>query len=145
MEASQVQNGYLKRLLETYAENKKIALRFLKETGLLPYWLEYLQTDDAIKRGINSNNWYKIMCPDSIFGKTNFTNWIRRKYGIEFPYNSYSSEMFRYFIFNNFPDIKCRLAFSGNISKEFANLIERENTYDIKKLMEAYEKFRSKR
>ena len=64
--------------------NKKymaIALRFLKETGLLPFWKEYVIKETNKGGRFQTKHWSmngKIYI-DQIFGLTNFTSFVIRK------------------------------------------------------------------
>lgn len=75
-------------------ERKKVALRFLKETGLLLMWRRYIQDCPEKKHGafcnwkITKDNWYKEECIKgccgaesfeeySIFGNTCFTDYLK--------------------------------------------------------------------
>lgn len=64
--------------------NKKcmaIALRFLKETGLLPFWKEYVFKETNEKGRFQKMHWSMNgeTYIDSIFGLTNFTSFVKRK------------------------------------------------------------------
>ena len=56
-------------------ENKKICLRFLKETGLLKAWKDYICCKNS--RGIDLNNWYKTHYACRAFGRSGFTSFLR--------------------------------------------------------------------
>lgn len=62
-----------------FEENKKICLRFLKETGLLKAWKDYLCCENIyFKNEINLNNWYKLdyyAC--RAFGRSRFTEFLK--------------------------------------------------------------------
>ena len=77
----------------TDKERKKVALRFLKETGLLLMWRRYIQDCQVRKNwaccnwNIRKDNWYKQECISgnsynqpfeeySIFGNTCFTDYL---------------------------------------------------------------------
>ena len=81
----------------TDEERKKVALRFLKETGLLLMWKKYINDCPERKHGafcnwnIRSNNWYKkeFISHNSnafeeycVFGNTCFTDYLLEN-GIE--------------------------------------------------------------
>ena len=66
--------------------NKKrmvIALRFLRETGLLPFWKEYVNKEINEGNRFQTKHWSmnanKKDCIDQIFGLTNFTDFVVRK------------------------------------------------------------------
>jgi len=60
-----------------------IALRFLKETGLLPFWKEYVNKEINERKRFITKHWSmnanRINCIDQIFGLTNFTDFVVRK------------------------------------------------------------------
>lgn len=56
---------------ESYEKNRKLALRFLKETGLLNKWKEYLKSVYPTKC-----HWYNYIMPYNIFGTTTFTQFL---------------------------------------------------------------------
>jgi hypothetical protein len=60
-----------------------IALRFLKETGLLPFWKEYVIKEINERNRFITKHWSMnaniINCIDQIFGLTNFTDFVIRK------------------------------------------------------------------
>lgn len=80
----------------TDEERKKVALRFLKETGMLRLWKKYIQDCPENKHGafcnwkITKDNWYKKECISginwknkffeeySVFGNTCFTGYLLR-------------------------------------------------------------------
>ena len=62
--------------------NKKymaIALRFLKETGLLPFWKEYVIREINEGKRFQTKHWSMHKYIDQIFGLTNFTSFVKRK------------------------------------------------------------------
>ena len=79
----------------TDEKRKKVALRFLKETGLLLMWKRYIQDCPEKKHGaccnwkITKDNWYKKECISgsntlnhpfeeySVFGNTCFTDYLQ--------------------------------------------------------------------
>ena len=79
----------------TDEERKKVALRFLKETGLFLMWRRYIQDCQAKRNwascnwNIRNDNWYKKECISGnkynqpfeeykIFGNTCFTDYLLR-------------------------------------------------------------------
>ena len=60
-----------------------IALRFLKETGLLPFWKEYVIKESNEGKRFQTKHWSMNTDEqdriDQIFGLTNFTNFVVRK------------------------------------------------------------------
>lgn len=76
----------------TDEERKKVALRFLKETGLFLMWKRYIQDCQTKKNwaccnwNITKDNWYKKECISScwgscfeeysVFGSTCFTDYL---------------------------------------------------------------------
>ena len=72
--------------MKTLKINKKhmvIALRFLKETGLLPFWKEYVFKEINEGKRFQTKHWSMNTdekgCIDQIFGLTNFTDFVERK------------------------------------------------------------------
>ena len=82
--------------------NKSIALRFLKETKLLPYWKEYLHSDwNHRKKG---PDWADKNLLTKIFGDTNFTDFLMYDKGIAFFHGRYSYQIFSAFISEFYPE-----------------------------------------
>ena len=85
--------------------NRTIALRFLKETKLLPYWKEYL--DSSMHK--NRDNYdSKIHWADKknivdVFGETKFTDFLQQK-GIIFKHHACSFQIFSNFLSVFYPD-----------------------------------------
>ena len=84
---------------ERINHNRTIALRFLKETKLLPYWKEYL--DSSMHK--NRDNYdSKIHWADKeyivdIFGQSRFTDFLRQK-GIMFRHGVCTFQIFANFL-----------------------------------------------
>ena len=79
--------------------NKRIVLRFLKETNLLPYWMEYL--DSSMHKNRDKYN-SKIHWADTkhivdVFGETKFTDFLKQK-GIRFKPHVCSYQIFANFL-----------------------------------------------
>lgn len=78
--------------------NKKIILRFLKELGLLHAWQSYVKTRHYtkvfLKAGIKSL--YEEKYIDRIFSNSDFTYFLRRKYG--FRIHTSISNIFRFYV-----------------------------------------------
>lgn len=89
----------------TDEERKKVALRFLKETGLFLMWKRYIQDCQAKKNwascnwNITKDNWYKEECIKgsrwatsfeeySVFGNTCFTDYLLHN-GIVLDYSCF--------------------------------------------------------
>ena len=82
--------------------NRSIALRFLKETKLLPYWKEYLNSSwNTRKEGLD---WADKVLITDIFGETNFTDFLMYDKGIAFFHGRYSYEIFSAFISEFYPE-----------------------------------------
>lgn len=84
-----------------YNEYRKIALRFLKEMGLFTAWKEYITVYLSKSKEIQSKtifhyNWYKVKNIDTIFGRSNFTRFLRTNYGIK--YELTISDIFRIYV-----------------------------------------------
>lgn len=77
--------------------NKKIILRFLKELGLLHAWQSYVKTrryNQILK--INKKNLYEEKYIDIVFGRSDFTYFLNKKYG--FKIHSSISNIFRFYV-----------------------------------------------
>lgn len=90
---------------ERINHNRAIALRFLKETKLLPYWKEYL--DSSMHKNCDKYD-SKIHWADKkyivdIFGQSEFTNFLRQK-GIKFKHSACSFQIFANFLRAFYPD-----------------------------------------
>ena len=79
--------------------NKTIALRFLKETKLLPYWKEYLDSPIHKNRAKYDSkiHWADKKDIVDVFGETKFTNFLRQK-GIIFKHEARSFQIFASFL-----------------------------------------------
>jgi hypothetical protein len=83
--------------ITTDEENRKIALRFLKEMGLFSAWKKYVRNKDSI----DATSWFKTKNASisSIFGRTTFTLFLRKKYGVTIPSRIICiSDMFRQYV-----------------------------------------------
>ena len=81
----------------TDKDKKKLALRFLKEIGLLTAWKTYISYE--LSRGCYSSfkkPWYYKKYVDSIFGESDFTFFIERNYRIFM--GAPITEIFRYYL-----------------------------------------------
>lgn len=90
-------------------EYKKIALRFLKETGLINYWRKYISEDGYVSKcdggveRITASNWYEVKHIDRVFGRTLITNFLKKNCGFEIK--GYSiSDLFRTYLRKNHTD-----------------------------------------
>jgi predicted DNA-binding ArsR family transcriptional regulator len=63
---------------DTYKTYRKIAIRFLKDTGLYPYWRGYVKSGEINRflRNHYSKKWYTKPKIENIFGETNFSNYL---------------------------------------------------------------------
>ena len=84
-----------KTINEIYKRNKRIAIRFLKELGLLNAWKQYVS---KYSHNYTTYKWYEKDYLDSVFGDTCFTSFLK-KYGVEI-YTTIS-ELFRYWVIYN--------------------------------------------
>lgn len=66
---------------------KKIAVKFLKDTGLFPYWKKYLKVNPI-------KNPYDKLYPELVFGHTCFTRFISKTTNMHEP----STMVYEYFI-----------------------------------------------
>lgn len=71
--------------------HRKIALRFLKETGLYKAWFDYIKSPIG-KDFIGEKKWYDHEYVISIFGATRFTDYLAAKCGIKL-----NSAIYKYF------------------------------------------------
>ena len=78
--------------------NKKIILRFLKELGLLHAWQSYVKTRhfNQIFLKTGKKGLYDERYIDRIFGNSDFTYFLRKKYG--FKIHSSISNIFRFYV-----------------------------------------------
>jgi hypothetical protein len=114
-------------------EFKMVALRFLKETGLLPYWSIYVKE----RPYMSPTSWYRRKYIDSIFGMTDFTSWLGKNFNIILPYRTNVTNLFRYFVSQEYSKKCFRFEFSLIICESIKELIKNKNTYNIKTLLEA--------
>lgn len=79
--------------------NKRIVLRFLKETNLLPYWKEYLDSSMHKNRDKYDSkiHWADKKDIVDIFGETKFTKFLEQK-GIRFKHHVCSFQIFANFL-----------------------------------------------
>jgi len=90
-------------------EYRKIALRFLKETGLINYWRKYIsengyvsKCDGCVER-LTASNWYEVEYIDRVFGRTSITKFLKKDCGFEIKYYSIS-DLFRTYLRKNHTD-----------------------------------------
>ena len=76
--------------------HKKIAIRFLKELGLLNTWKQYISKNS---HKYTEHKWYEKDYLDSVFGDTCFTSFLSKNYGVKIY--STISELFRYWVIYN--------------------------------------------
>lgn len=121
---------------EYQEEYKKIALRFLKEAGLLNYWRKYISSDgycskveDNIER-LTSSNWYKVKYIDRVFGRTLISEFLEKNCNLDLK--GYSvSDLFRTYLRKNHTNeytYKC----SNYVSPWIMEAIEKAGTFNIK-------------
>ena len=79
--------------------NRIIALRFLKETKLLPYWKEYLDSSMHKNRDKYDSkvHWADKKYIVDIFGQSKFTDFLRQK-GIMFRHGVCTFQIFANFL-----------------------------------------------
>lgn len=90
-------------------EYRKIALRFLKETGLINYWRKYIsengyfsKSEGGVER-LTASNWYEVTYIDRIFGRTFITKFLEKSCGFEIK--GYTiSDLFRTYLRKNHTD-----------------------------------------
>lgn len=73
-------------LMGVYKNYRNIAFRFLKDTGLFPYWKRYINTFPYEP--------YEKIYAEYVFGCTCFTNFLSEEIGLIEPY----TKVFEYFI-----------------------------------------------
>ena len=56
-----------------------IALRFLKETRLLPFWIKYVREETDSGKKYKTYHWSEKECVDLIFGCTSFTGFVAKQ------------------------------------------------------------------
>lgn len=83
-------------ITQAHYNNKKIAMRFLKELGLLNAWKQYVSKHSHNYR---ERKWYEKDYLDSVFGDTCFTSFLSHNYGVKI-YTTVS-ELFRYWLIYN--------------------------------------------
>jgi len=71
---------------DTANEYKRVALRFFKETNLLRYWMEYIETekykyflDMYLRKNKCSDVWYDRCCCMDILGMCNFEAFLEKR------------------------------------------------------------------
>ena len=98
---------------------KKVALRFLKETGLLSVWMQYVKTKEYKKKlkMYSSETWYDKLYAEDIFGETQFSSFVRGK-GIPLQYNFY--HYFNRFLVEFYPEIARDYSSVNDYDKEFS-------------------------
>ena len=71
---------------DTANEYKRVALRFFKETNLLRYWMEYIETEKYkyflemyLRKNKYSDVWYDRCCCMDILGMCNFEAFLENK------------------------------------------------------------------
>ena len=116
-------------------EYKKIALRFLKETGLLNHWRKYVSRGehcseyDGEDTQLNASNWYRVAYIDRVFGRTNFTCYLKDK--CDCNISGYSiSDLFRAYLRKYYPEqyeYKC----PSYIASYVREAIERAGTFNV--------------
>lgn len=116
-------------------EYKKIALRFLKETGVLTQWHLYIHKKgycsdfNESKKRLNNKNWYDVECVDRIFGRTLFTDFLEETSNLIFDGFSVS-DLFRTYIRKNYPN-EYHFRCPSYIKKHIAEAIEKAGTFKI--------------
>ena len=90
---------------ERINHNRTIALRFLKETKLLPYWKEYLDSSMHKNRDRYDSkiHWADKKNIVDVFGETKFTDFLQQK-GIRFKDSACSFQIFANFLRAFYPD-----------------------------------------
>lgn len=90
---------------ERINHNRTIALRFLKETKLLPYWKEYLDSSMHKNRDKYDSkiHWADKKYIVDIFGQSRFTDFLQQK-GIRFKDSACSFQIFAHFLRAFYPD-----------------------------------------
>lgn len=116
-------------------EYRKIALRFLKETGLINYWRKYIlengyasKSEGGVER-LTTSNWYEVIYIDRVFGRTVITDFLKENCGFEIK--GYSiSDLFRTYLRKNHTDeytYRC----SGYVAPWILDAIKKAGTFKI--------------
>ena len=115
-------------------EYKKIALRFLKEAGILAQWNRYVHNNgycsDFNGKQLTNKNWYDVEQIDRIFGRTLFTDFLRKNCGMRVRFGSVS-ELFRAYVRKNYPNEFIFRCYSSVDRKEVVEAIEEAGTFNI--------------
>lgn len=69
----------MKKRLKRNERYMAIVLRFLKETRLLPLWIEYVQKEIKNNKRFVDYHWSDVPYIDNVLGHTNFTSFITNK------------------------------------------------------------------
>ena len=123
-----------------YAErNKKIVLRFLKELGLLHAWKSYVKTKHYSKVFLKTDikGLYEEKYIDRIFSRSDFTYFLRRKYG--FRIHTSISNIFRFYVLET-STIDARELLRGDPYKADLDVIIDKKTNTIKFINDYAEK-----
>ena len=75
-------------LMSRYKNYRNIAFRFLKDTGLFPYWKRYMNIFQL------PHEPYEKQYAEYVFGCTCFTDFLSQETGLKEPY----TKVFEYFI-----------------------------------------------
>ena len=114
-------------------EYKKIALRFLKEAGVLTQWHLYIHKkgycSDFNGKRMNSKNWYDVEFIDRIFGRTLFTDFLEESSNLIIEGFS-MSDLFRTYIRKNYPN-EYHFRCPNYVKKHIAEAIEKAGTFKI--------------
>lgn len=69
----------MKERLKKNEKYMAIVLRFLKETRLLPLWIEYVNQEIKNEHRFHNNHWSNVYTVDHVLGNSNFTTFVRDK------------------------------------------------------------------
>lgn len=65
-----------KKIFKVNRKHMRIVLRFLKETGLLPLWQEYVYQQIKSGQRFTKKHWSDVRYVDHVLGNTNFTLFV---------------------------------------------------------------------
>ena len=81
---------------------KKIALRFLKESGLYHSFLKYLFYNDMSELIASHKEWYNKKFIDDIFGSTYFTSFLEKRI-LNKPFGFTITDLFKAYVTKKYP------------------------------------------
>ena len=110
----------------------RIVLRFLKETGLLPLWSEYVYKGIKSEKQFYRQHWSNVRYVDDVLGNTSFTKFVvdklSKKDGVTYSLGIPICHRFAYWIkkiglYENYIDPRVLKYLSNVGDKEMCNQI----------------------